>query len=158
MMGKSNFFTPYILFVVAGILLACNPDRIFEDYQGMETLQWAVGVTVQFVLKPEKSEKVLATIGIRYNDQYEYHNLYVKFLMTDSMGVTLQDSLINIDLFDSKSGEPLGDGFGNVFTKYDTLPFENLEENRVVRIHFLQYMRKEQVEGIEALGLKIIHK
>lgn len=158
MMGKSNFFKSYILFVLAGLLIACNPDRIFEDYQGMETLQWAISDTVTFELDPEKTEQVLPTIGIRYNDQYEYHNLYVKFLMTDSLGVSLQDSLINIELFDSKTGEPLGEGFGNVFTKYDTLPFGNLDENRFVRIHFLQYMRKEQIDGIEAVGLKIVHK
>lgn len=158
MMEKSNILKPYILFVLTGILLSCNPDRVFEDYQGMETLQWAMSDTVTFDLNPVKSDSVLSTIGIRYNDQYEYHNLYVKFLKTDSLGVILQDSLINIDLFDAKTGEPLGEGFGNVFTKYDTLPFGNLDENRFLRIHFLQYMRKEQIEGIEAVGLKIVHK
>lgn len=158
MMERINFFKPYVLFFLAGILLACNRDRIFEDYKGMETLQWDVVDTVTFDLNPINSEQVLATIGIRYNDQYEYHNLYVKFLMTDSLGVSLQDSLINIDLFDSKTGEPLGEGFGNVFTKYDTLPFGDLGENRFLKIHFLQYMRKEQIRGIEAVGLKIVHK
>jgi gliding motility-associated lipoprotein GldH len=143
---------------VAGVLLACNPDRIFEDYQGMENLQWDVTDTVAFDFIPANSEQVLATIGIRYNDEYEYHNLYVKFLMTDSLGVSLQDSLINIELFDSKTGKPLGDGFGNVFTKYDTLPFGDLRENRLLRIQFLQYMRKDQVQGIEAVGLKLVQK
>lgn len=158
MMGKSSFIGRYYIFLLAGVILACNTDRIYEDYQGMENLRWDVADTVSFDFVPANSEKVLATIGIRYNDEYEYHNLYVKFLVSDSLGIPLQDSLINIALFDSKTGKPLGEGFGNVFTKYDTLPFGELRENRFTRIQFLQYMRKDEVQGIEAVGLKLVQE
>jgi gliding motility-associated lipoprotein GldH len=76
--------------------------------------------------------------------------------LKDSLGQPMVDSLLNINLFDVKTGKPLGDGFGNIFTKYDTLPMEQIYDNQHVKIQFIQYMRKEELEGIEAVGLKII--
>lgn len=137
---------------------ACSSDRIFEEYKGMESLTWSISDTVSFEFKPLHTEKAVSTIGIRYNESYEFHNLYVRFLLKDSLGNHLKDSLIHIKLFDSKTGKPLGDGFGNVFTKYDTLPQITVSENKRAKIQFIQYMRKDPLEGIEAVGLKIIRE
>jgi gliding motility-associated lipoprotein GldH len=136
---------------------SCNGDRIFEEYQGMENLHWKISDTVNFELPPIATENAVSTIGIKYNDTFEFHNLYVKVLLEDSLGRVLQDSLINIELFDSKTGKPLGDGFGNIFTKYDTLPFVEFQ-NQPLKAQFIQYMRKDQLEGIEAVGLKIVQE
>jgi gliding motility-associated lipoprotein GldH len=135
--------------------LACDSDRIFEEYKGMESVHWDLSDTVVFQLGPIKTERVIGSIGIRYNDSFEFHNLYVRYLLKDSLGQNLGDSLINIELFDSKTGKPLGDGFGNVFTIYDTIPLTLLHENQGLQVQFIQYMRKEQLKGIEAVGLKI---
>jgi hypothetical protein len=59
-----------------------------------------------------------------------------------------------VPLFDSKSGKPKGNGFGNSFTFYDTLPFP-ISANTSELI-YLQYMRQENLPGIEAVGLKIL--
>ena len=147
----------YVLLPWAGMLISCNGDRIFEEYQGMETLHWEISDTVSFELEPVDTGSTVSTLGIKYNDTFEFHNLYVKFLLKDSLGHVVQDSLINIELFDSKTGRPLGDGFGNVFTKYDTLPFVEFE-NQALKAQFIQYMRREELEGIEAVGLKIVQK
>jgi len=72
----------------------------------------------------------------------------------DSLNNVIENKLINVPLFDSKSGKPLGKGFGNTYTRYDTIPFLlNIETKKVT---FLQYMRQNQLEGIEAIGLKIL--
>lgn len=147
----------YVLLPGFGIISSCNGDRIFEEYQGMEDLHWKISDTVNFELTPIATENAVPAIGIRYNDTFEFHNLYVRFLLEDSLGHVVQDSLINIELFDSKTGRPLGDGFGNVFTKYDTLPFVEFE-NQALKAQFIQYMRREELEGIEAVGLKIVQK
>jgi gliding motility-associated lipoprotein GldH len=154
--GRNKKFLILMFLLLIFLAHACSSDRIFEDYQGMESLTWAVSDTVSFEFTPENNEKAVSTIGIRYNDNYEFHNLYVRFLLKDSLGQPMVDSLLNINLFDVKTGKPLGDGFGNIFTKYDTLPMEQIYDNQHVKIQFIQYMRKEELEGIEAVGLKII--
>lgn len=158
MMGRSNLIGTYIWFFLGGILVSCSSDRVFEEYQGMEPLHWDISDTVTFELYPQEPQQVVATIGIRYNENYEFHNLYVKYLMKDSLGQSLVDSLININLFDSKTGKPLGKGFGNVFTKYDTLPLSDVGSHGNVRVQFLQFMRRDRLEGIEAVGLKVVQK
>lgn len=148
----------YLFFVVLGVVGACNSDRIFEEYQGMPALNWEVEDTVSFEVEAVDPNTAVSSIGIRYNDTYGFHNLYVRYLLTDSSGNYLADSLININLFDPKTGRPLGDGFGNVYTKYDTLPLIHTLVGERVTAQFIQYMRKEQLEGIEAVGLKINRK
>ncbi|MEX2592136.1 MAG: gliding motility lipoprotein GldH [Anditalea sp.] len=158
MKKRNRLFLFCLLLPLMWFFHACNSDRIFEDYLGMESLTWAISDTVSFELTPVNTEQTVSTIGIRYNDSFEFHNLYVRFLLKDSIGQHLADSLINIDLFDSKTGKPLGDGFGNVFTKYDTLPLTQVFENQKIKVQFIQYMRKDNLQGIEAVGLKIIRK
>jgi gliding motility-associated lipoprotein GldH len=93
-------------------------------------------------------------IAVRFNEGYPFSNCYVRVISYDSAGVILENKLINMPLFDSKSGEPLGKGIGSTYTKYDTLPFSFKPETRSLTV--LQYMRTEQLTGIEALGVKIL--
>ena len=144
--------------MVLGIIGACNPDRIFEEYQGMASLSWVAEDTVSFEVEAVDPNASISSIGVRYNETYEFHNLYVRYLLTDSVGNHLVDSLINVHLFDSKTGRPLGRGFGNVYTVYDTLPQFDTRSVERAKAHFIQYMRKDELEGIEAVGLKIKRK
>lgn len=137
---------------------ACDRDRVFEQYQGMDDLKWAISDTVSFELVPLASDTVISSIGVKYNDRFAFHNLYVRYLLKDSLGNQLQDSLINILLFEPKTGKPLGSGYGNVFTLFDTLPLLHLHESQGLKVQLIQYMRKEQLDGIEAVGLKIIRR
>jgi gliding motility-associated lipoprotein GldH len=143
---------------VLGLASSCNSDRIFEEYHGMAALHWGLGDTVSFEVKTMRHDVTQPLIGIRYNDSYPFHNLYVRYLLKDTLGNTLMDSLLNIHLFDAKSGKPLGNGFGNVYTKYDSLPRVELSADMPVRARFVQYMREDELQGIEAVGLKINSK
>lgn len=155
MKGKNKLFLSSLLLLNMALLQACGSDRVFEEYKGMDSHLWALSDTVTFELDSLDTERAISTIGIRYNDNFEFHNLYVRYLLKDSLGLHLEDSLINIELFDAKTGKPLGKGFGNVFTKVDTLPHTGFSKNQFMKVHFIQYMRKDQVKGIEAVGLKI---
>ena len=64
------------------------------------------------------------------------------------------DSLWNVPIFDTQTGKPIGDGFGNTFTTYDTLSFSL--PARTEEVVLLHYMRQSEVAGIEAVGFKII--
>ena len=138
------------------LLSSCGGDRLFEEFQSIEGDSWQVTDTLSFEIGSLDTDKKTDLIAVRYSDSYPFSNLYVRLLMEDTSMRILTNKLINIPLFDSKSGKPLGKGFGNTYTKYDTLPLTLSEET--VRVKLVQYMRKEEVKGIEALGLKILKK
>lgn len=142
-----------------GILLltlafSCSQDRVFEEFYSFSSQSWTENDTATFVLKEIKEKNGQKLIAIRYSEEYPFSNCYIRVVSRDSMGTVLDNKLVNVPLFDSKSGRPMGKGFGNTFTLYDTLPFEISE--RASEVRFIQYMRQENLPGLEAVGLKIL--
>ena len=135
-------------------LISCSDNRIFEEFKPIENESWLEQDTVSFSINLSEDQPGHQLIGIRFNENYQFSNLYVRYLSMDSTGRLLDNKLLNIPLFDSKSGVPLGKGFGNTFTKFDTLPFQY--NPGTASISLIQYMRKGEMEGIEAVGFKIL--
>lgn len=142
---------------LAGLLSlsSCSGDRVFEEFYAFDRETWAISDTATFDLDlPE--DPMLPLIAVRYNESYPFSNLYLRIESRDSSGVVLDNKLLNVPIFDSKSGQPLGKGFGNTYTKYDTLPLPM--DAKISSIALIQYMRQESIDGLEAVGLKILKK
>jgi gliding motility-associated lipoprotein GldH len=150
-MNKLKFVL--IGFVFFGII-GCSEDRLFEDFISVESSSWDVSDSISFELNELDLLNRTSLIAVRFNENYEFSNCYIRILSMDSLNNVIENRLINVPLFDSKSGKPQGKGFGNTYTKYDTIPFRlNVETKKV---SFVQYMRQNQLDGIEAVGLKIL--
>lgn len=133
---------------------SCSGDRVFEEFHSFSTLSWNEKDTVAFDLKELKEKSGQKLIGVRFNEKYPFSNCYIRVISKDTIGTILDNKLINVPLFDSKSGQPKGEGFGNTYTLYDTLPFQISDQTS--ELVFLQYMRQENLPGLEAVGLKIL--
>ena len=127
---------------------------MFEEYHSFETSTWEESDSVKFDLSSLDSLKGKAMIGVRYTEDYPFSNCYIKIICIDSSRVVLLDNLWNVPIFDSQTGKPIGDGFGNTFTIYDTLPFSL--PARTEKVVLQHYMRQSEVAGIEAVGFKVI--
>lgn len=142
-----------IVLALLVFLMGCDSSRLFEEYKGMDSGSWNLTDTVTFVVpKPFSDSRTL--LAIKYNNEYEFRNLYLTYFLKDSLNQTIESQLIEIPLFDSKSGRPLGKGYGNTFTKFDTISIQSAVA--FSSIQMVQYMRTDQIKGIESLGLKII--
>lgn len=144
----------YLFFLLIILGFGCSDGRIYEDFQAVTKGNWGVQDTLRFDLGDLDLNEKKSMIAVRFNEDYSFSNCYVRVISYDSAGVILENRLVNVPLFDSKSGEPLGKGIGSTYTKYDTLPFSLKPETR--SLTFLQYMRTDQLTGIEAVGLKIL--
>lgn len=144
----------FLFFLIVILTFGCSDDRIYEDFQAVPSENWGIQDTLRFDLGDLELDGRKSMIAVRFNEGYSFSNCYVRVISYDSSGVILENRLINVPLFDSKSGEPLGKGMGSTYTKYDTLPFNFKPETR--SLTFLQYMRTDQLTGIEAVGLKIL--
>jgi len=142
-----------LIFTVAILMAGCNGERVFEEYEGFKSGSWDVSDTVTFEISklPSSNSTIL---GIKYTKDYEFRNLYLRYILKDSLDQIVETKLLDIPLFDSKTGKPLGEGYGSSFMKYDTLPLENPFSS----IHLLQYMRVEKLSGVETVGVKVIKK
>jgi gliding motility-associated lipoprotein GldH len=136
------------------MLFSCGKDRMFEEYHSFDSDSWQETDSIYFDLSNLDSVRGNAIVGIRYTEDYPFSNCYLKMIIRDSSAVVLMDSLVNVPVFDRQTGKPIGQGFGNTFTTYDTLPFAI--PMKAAEVIFLQYMRQAELEGVEAVGLKVL--
>lgn len=134
--------------------LGCSEDRIFEAYQEVNKSNWGIEDTLNFEFKELVITKQKTLIAVRFNESYAYSNFYVRVISYDSSSKILENRLINLPLFNSKSGKPLGKGIGSTYTKYDTIPFTLHPKTK--KLALLQYMRTDELQGIESMGIKIL--
>ena len=149
-MNKRNF----LLLAFLPFVFSCGQDRVFEEFHSFEALSWNERDSVVFNLSELKDRQGTKLIGVRFNENYPFSNFYVRIITEDSLGIILENNLLNVPLFDSKSGKPKGTGFGNSFTFYDTIPLQ--VSKNTTKMKLLQYMRQENLKGIEAIGIKIL--
>ncbi|WP_339925842.1 gliding motility lipoprotein GldH [uncultured Cyclobacterium sp.] len=153
-MKNKNLLALALILNLFWVMIACNNGRVYESFQELEALKWVVSDTISFKVDSlEEISGFTSILSIRYDDKYEYNNLYVRYYLRDSVNKILIDSLLNIPLFDAKTGKPLGQGFGNRRIRYDPLPGDVIQPNSTFQ--FVQYMRKDTLTGIESIGLKI---
>lgn len=150
-MKKTHKLVILCLFLLS---LGCSEDRIFEEYQKVDEANWGLNDSLKFELGDLVIINQKTLIAVRFNESYAYSNCYVRVITYDSNSVILENRLINLPLFDTKSGEPLGEGIGQTYTKYDTIPF--VLHPMTNKLILLQYMRTDRLQGIESMGIKIL--
>ncbi len=140
------------LLSLAFILFSCDGNRVYEKFEEVPNQLWGATDTLSFELENLDSAKKFL-ISVRFNDEYPHSNIYMTLLASDTLGNPLQEELVNVVLFD-QTGKPKGKGFGGSRTLYDTLNFRIHPNAQILDI--LQYMRVNQLKGVEAVGFKAI--
>lgn len=136
------------------ISTSCSEARMYEQFYSFEDISWSEQDSALFDLRELSSLEGKSLIAVKYTEDYSYSNCYIRVVARDSSKKILQNKLLNVPIFDSKSGHPLGEGFGNTFTKYDTIPFDLPVETKEVVL--VQYMRQVELPGIKAIGFKLL--
>lgn len=143
----------YLVFCLSLFLCSCDDNRVYEKFEEIPNQLWGSADTLKFHLDHLELANTFL-VSVRFNENYPYTNLYMKLFASDTTGSITQESLVNVNLFDPKSGAPIGKGFGNSRVLYDTL---NLNfDPSLSDLFILQYMRTNQLEGIESIGFKAI--
>jgi gliding motility-associated lipoprotein GldH len=135
---------------------SCSEERLYENFHSFSNASWSANDSIAFDLSDLSGPYGKGLLALRYTEPYPYSNCYLKVVFKNAEKKILVDTLWNIPIFDSKSGQPLGKGFGSTYTVYDTLSFEVPQETREVLVS--QYMRNSSLEGIEAVGFKLLVK
>lgn len=107
-------------FVLALLLLpflyACDENRVFEQNKDISNHAWHKDSTLHFAVNiPDADVPYHIYYNVRNAVSYPAQNIYLHIEVQDSTGQTISSDLNNIELFDPKTGEPYGDGLGDIF-------------------------------------------
>lgn len=138
-------------------LISCDSSRVYEDFNDMEEAFWHLDSVQTFTFEIADTTRKYNLLGtFRNASSYPFYNLYFQYTLTDSTGEVLRQQLKEVELFDSKTGEPRGSGLGDLFDHSFVLEenyqFSNSGE---YALSFEQYMRRDTLPFILSVGARV---
>lgn len=93
---------------------------------------------------------------VQYMPDFPYQNLHITYQLKDEQGNLMRTALSHHLLFDSKTGHPLGKGWGKkkclrvpLITNY------HFETPGKYSLTFVQFMRTAQLPGVASIGIQL---
>jgi len=152
------FRLPFFLILLFALLYSsCVGDRvIYEEVLDIENGQWAHGQSREFNFEvSDTSEEYRLLLYLEYATDYRWQNFYTEIT------TTFPGDSVRMDILSLELAAKTGQWFGNCNSQSCDLTIQLQENVRFespgkYRISFDQYMREETVNGIQAIGLKLI--
>lgn len=138
-------------------LISCNADRVFEDNMDFEEPYWTKQSVPEFTFEITDTEVAYNLyINVRNSMDYPFYNLYYQYEIKDSIGNGLSKDMLELILFDSKTGEPLGSGLGDLFDHQDLVVEDyQFETPGTYSIAFTHFMRTDTLPLILSVGARV---
>lgn len=151
------------LLAFAFIIASCKDENVISNEEvNFDNAVWTIDNETEFKLTvddPEEHYQILCTI--KNTSDYPYSNLYIKWYLIDNEDNIIIEELTELQLFDEKTGKPLGVHAGEEYNRSKNLT-ENykFEKAGSYKVKLKQYMRKGALPGIVGAGiaLKKTHK
>lgn len=145
-----------ILLVLALFHISCDSNRTSEqniDIKGY----WKTDSIAKFnFVIEEPNEDYNVYFSLRNGVEFPHSNIYFKYSLMDSLGTIIESDLVNFQLFNAKTGYPLGNGIGDIFEhQYELLTKYQFETSGTYWLSFQQYMRYDSLPEIYSVGYRI---
>lgn len=146
-----------ILIWVILICTACDPNRVYEQNQDLESALWHADQPVSFEFAIANDSLLYNLhLNVRNGIAYPFHNLYVKYDLRDSTERSLKSELKEVFLSDPKTGKPYGDGLGDLFDhRFPLLLNHKFDYTGMYKIEIQQFMRLDSIPMIVSVGLRV---
>jgi gliding motility-associated lipoprotein GldH len=150
---KQLIFGAVMLFILA----SCDDSRVYEVNHEFDDKYWLADSTQSFKFTITDSTSAYNVYyNLRNSVSYPFRNIYVRYQLSDSSGNILETDLVNGDLFESKTGKPLGEGLGDVFDhQFPILNTYTFPTSGNYEVNLSQYMRRDTLPEILAVGIRI---
>lgn len=157
-LSKFGLLPVATIMLLAFIEISCDNSRLYEDNREFVDRAWKV-------TEEPKFEFAVNDTSIRYNLYYNVRNslnypfarIFITFHLYDSSGKELAKKLVNNDLFDQKTGHPLGEsGLGDLYDhQFPVLKNHQFAYPGRYSIKLDQFMRQDTLQGVIAAGVRI---
>jgi len=140
------------------LLAGCTPRPIYQKTICLEDRQWPVERILAFPFQVKDTAQAYdIVLWVQATPDYPYQNLYLTYYLEDEAQQTCHTALENRLLFDPKTGQSLGNGWG----KHTTHQFVLKEAHQFpcagsYTLKLEQFMRMEKLPGLLALGIRVV--
>ncbi|MGB0522216.1 MAG: gliding motility lipoprotein GldH [Flammeovirgaceae bacterium] len=145
----------FLLFACLVCLWACNDGVVYNEFKDLEANNWHYDSMAIFNFRAEQGKPHDLFYNIRYNLDYPYYNLYVKYELSDAQGNLLRSSLQEANLMHPDTGVPLGSGESIFDSKLPLLEQYEFPATGDYQFKIKQYMRLDTLPGILAVGVTL---
>lgn len=146
-----------ILVCAVLVMTACSDNRLYEDYVDFDDRFWAVTEQPGFEFQIDDPQaKYALYCNLRIAESYKYSDFNFQYTLSDSSGNVLAKRLVVKDVFDRKSGKPLGEsGLGDIYDHQVQLADPAFTNPGKYKITLEQFMRTDSLEGVLAVGVRV---
>ncbi|MCO5232687.1 MAG: gliding motility lipoprotein GldH [Chitinophagales bacterium] len=137
-----------LIFLSYWLCSCSHGDFDYSQYYTINEQQFSYSDTLKYSFMPQEAKPYKIFLSVRYTDQYEFSNLWLKVIEKESA------SRININLFDN-TGTPLGKCTGGVCTQTVFWKSVNLKDKDTTQYNIVQNMRKSPLGYISEVGMII---
>jgi gliding motility-associated lipoprotein GldH len=137
------------------VLVACDANRVFEEYKPLEQDGWDKDSVARFDVEVGgTAQKYNLYINIRNKGNYPYSNIWLFVDIKAPDGILLTDTVEYI--LAERSGKWLGSGIGDLFDNQFIYRRSVLfEKAGTYQFVIRQGMRAQKLEGIHDVGLRV---
>lgn len=139
------------------MLSGCDNQKVFEQNIDIENRKWPKDDIKRFEFEiTDVGQSYNIYYNIRNSVAFPFHNLFLTCSLEDSSGNKLMSELQNMNVFDEKTGKPLGQGLGDIFD-LQVLSVENYSFEKPGKYTFTvqQFMRRDTLPEILSIGIHI---
>ena len=147
-----------VLLVTLCLTTACDENRVYEMNHDFSERYWLVSEKPQFKFEITNTNmRYNLYCNLRNEVAYPFSRIFFTHYLTDSTGLELNKALNQQFLFDKKTGKPFGSsGLGDIYD-HQFLLMKGYQFRRPGKytIKFEQFMRKDTLEGMLSVGLRV---
>ena len=136
-------------------LASCDSNRIYQKAYDFEESGWHMDSIPAFTFEIEDSQPKNVMLQLRNSIAFKNWNFYLTWYLEDSTGRELKTELLNLELFDSKTGEPQGEGSSIYQHSIDLLKEHSFAYPGKYTVRFAQYSRELQLKHILSVGVRV---
>lgn len=142
------------------LLTSCDPARVYEQNIDLPQSNWAIdnAPVFEFEIK-EPNQKYTVAVNVRYSLDYAFYNLYLQHQLIGPDGKQLSEKLHEVLLMDPKTGKPNGKGSSDTFDMQQVILDDvTFPKAGTYKLKITQYMRRDPLQHIEAVGVRVAKK
>jgi len=139
------------------LLISCDSSRVYEENKDFDQPFWPKTSVPEFTFNIEEpTDAYNILINVRNGFEYPFYNLYYEYDLRDSLGNTLKQDMLELILFDQKTGEPLGSGLGDLFDhQKPVLEKFQFPYQGEYTIAFTHFMRLDTLPLVLSVGARV---